>query len=447
MFNPKSNNLLDDQLAFSGLEMNWVPAAIAAGTAIIGGIMGSQEADKQNRSARKAQEEQEKFQKEIAKRTNNYNKKIFQADKANYYAMREYSHNTNLRNWQYGKDIQDFEYLQSLRQFQKSTVIGNEQLGLNREAMGYAIQAENAAIEEAFIQQQFQHRQSMDALKQTYVEQNINRQEQFVKLEGIRSRKRFGNLSFQNTVEQLMTQGALAKESEMVKGLVAAGATQAAGQAGKSTAKTQQSNMAALHRGLMVLESELSGKYKQAAVQLAELNADSSLQEMGVGLNLDRIDAAINNAQNDTQFNLDVMRENMRSTIAQSQRDIRQIGLERRVADVNTRAGMMLFPERMPYAPEPELPPERIFVKPLKAKPGFVPPAQQQSTWAPLIQGGLKAAGALASVDWGGGNSITPPGDTNITPNIQPTTKLTDPIKYLNNSPSNFTGGTAFPFP
>ena len=132
MFNPKSNNLLDDQLAFSGLEMNWVPAAIAAGTAIIGGIMGSQEADKQNRSARKAQEEQEKFQKEIAKRTNNYNKKIFQADKANYYAMREYSHNTNLRNWTYGKDIQYFEYLQSLRQFQKSTVIGHEQYGLNR---------------------------------------------------------------------------------------------------------------------------------------------------------------------------------------------------------------------------------------------------------------------------------------------------------------------------
>ena len=400
MFNPNENNLLDEQLAVSGLEMGWVAEAFTIGTAIFGGIMGSSEADKQNRAAKKAQEEQEKFQKDLAKLTNKHNKKIFQADKANYYAMREYSHNTNLRNWQYGKDIQDFEYLQSLRQFQKSTVIGNEQLGLNREAMGYAIQAENAAIEEAFIQQQFQHRQSMDALKQTYVEQNINRQEQFVQLEGIRSRKRFGNLSFQNTVEQLMTKGALAKESEMVKGLVAAGATQAAGQAGKSTAKTQQSNMAALHRGLMVLESELSGKYKQAAVQLAELNADSSLQEMGVGLNLDRIDAAINNAENDTQFNLDVMRENMRSTIAQSQRDIRQIGLERRVADVNTRAGMMLFPERLPYTPKPELPPERIFVKPMKAIPGYVPPAQQQSTWAPLIQGALSGASMLAKADF-----------------------------------------------
>ena len=40
MFNPKEN-LLDQQLAVSGLEMQWVGAAISAGTAIVGGIMGS----------------------------------------------------------------------------------------------------------------------------------------------------------------------------------------------------------------------------------------------------------------------------------------------------------------------------------------------------------------------------------------------------------------------
>ena len=415
MFNPKSNNLLDEQLSVSGLEMNWVGAAISAVTSIAGGIMGSSAADKQNRDAKAAQKAQEKFQKQQAKRTNKHNKEIFKADKANYYAMREYSHETNMRNWQYGKDIQDFEYLQQLKQFEKSTAIGNENLGLNAEGMAYGIQAENDAIKEAFIQQQFQQRQSMDALKQTYVEQNINRQEQFIQLEGIRSRQKFGSLSFQNTVESLMTQNALAKESEMVKGLVAAGATQAAGQAGKSTAKTQQSNMAALHRGLMALESELSGKYKQAAVQMAQLNVDSSLQEAGVGLNLQRIDAAISNAENDAQFNMDVMRENMKSTIAQSQRNVRQIGLERRVADVNTRAGMMLFPERLPYTPEPEMPPERIFVEPLKAVPGFVPPAQQQSTWAPLIQGVAGAASSLAGVDFGGssgsGNTESNTGD------------------------------------
>lgn len=411
MFNPKEN-LLDQQLSVSGLEMSWVGAAISAGTAIIGGIMGASEASKQNSAAKKAEESQRKYQAKVARKTNKYNAKLDAADKANYYAMRDYSYQTSLQNWQRGREIQDFQYAQQLKQYQRSAAIADAQLGLNARGEALGFEAEQTAIEELFTQQQFQHRQSMDALKQTYVEQNINRQEQFQTLQGIRSRKEFGGLSFQNTVEQLMTQGALAKESEMVKSLVAQGATQAAGQAGKSTAKTQQSNMAQLHRGLMALESELSGKYKQAAIQMAELNADSSLQEAGVGLNVERIQAAINNAETDAKFNLDTMRESMKSAISQAQRNIEQIRLEREVADLNTNAGRMLFPERLPYDPVPQLPPERVFVDRMKAIPGFVPPAQQQSTWAPLIQGVSSAASSLASVDWGGGGGSGGGGNT-----------------------------------
>ena len=247
-------------------------------------------------------------------------------------------------------------------------------------------------------------RQSMEALSQTFAQANIQRQQEYKKLEGIRSRQRFGNLGFQYAVKELMTQGALAKESEMVKGLIAEGASQATAQAGKSAAKTQQSNMAALHRGLMVLESELSGKYKQAAVEIAELNADSSLQEELVGLNLESIDVAVKGAQMEAQFNMDVMRANMESRIAQSRRNIRQIGLQRRAADNNTRAGMMLPPMKLPYAPQPELPPERVFVERMEVIPGYVAPAQQQNTWAPLIQGALGAASSFARIDFGGSN-------------------------------------------
>ena len=387
-------------------------AGISAVSSIFGGIMGSSSADKANREAREAQKAQEKYQLKIARKTNKHNAKLDAAEKANYYAMREYSHETNLRNWQRGKEIQDFQYLQQLKQYQRSTAIADAQLGLNARGEALGFEAEQAAIQEAFIQQQFQHEASMGALKQTYVEQNINRQEQFQTIQGIRSRKEFGGLSFQNTVEQLMTQGALARETEMVKGLIAQGATQAAGQAGKSTAKTQQSNMAQLHRGLMALESELSGKYKQAAIQMAELNADSTLQEAGVGLNIQRIDAAIENAEGEAEGNLEVMRANMQSAISQAQRNIEQIRFEREVSDLNTNAGRMLFPERLPYDPEPVMPPERIFVKRMKAMPGFVPPAQQQNTWAPLISGIGSAASSLASVDWGGGGGSGGGGNT-----------------------------------
>jgi hypothetical protein len=148
----------------------------------------------------------------------------------------------------------------------------------------------------------------------------------------------------------------------------------------------------------VALESELSGKYKTAAIQLAELNADASLQEAGVGLNLQRIDAAIKNAEKDTQYNLKVMNENMKSTISQAERNIKQIGLERQIADLNTRAGMMLFPERLSYDPVPEMPPEQIFVERMEVIPGYVPPAQQQSTFAPLISGIGQAASVTSGV-------------------------------------------------
>jgi hypothetical protein len=255
-----------------------IMAGVSAATSIAGGIMGASQASSSNAAAKKAQKKQEKYQKEIAKLTNKHNDKLDAADKANYYAMRDFNHESAIKIWERNAEIQDFQYLSTLKEWQKSTAIGNAQLGLNAQAASQGIQAEQAAVEEAFIQQQFQHQQSMSELKQTYVEQNFNQQEQFQNLQGIRSRKAFGNLGFQNTVEQLMTQSALAKEAEMVKNLVAEGSIQAAGQAGRSTAKGLQSNMAQLQRGLQALDSEVSGKYKQAAVQLAELNADASLK-------------------------------------------------------------------------------------------------------------------------------------------------------------------------
>ena len=380
-----------------------IAAGVGAVASIAGGIMGASQTARSNAAAKKAQKKQKKYQKEIAKLTNKHNDKLDAADKANYYAMRDFNHESAIKKWQRGAELQDFQYLSALKEFQKSTSIGNAQLGLNAQAESLGFQAEQDALNEAFIQQQFQHQQSMGELKQTYVEQNFNRQEQFQALQGIRSRKAFGNVGFENTVDQLMTQSALAKETEMVKNLTAEGAIQAAGQAGKSTAKGLQSNMAQLQRGLQALDSELSGKYKTAATQIAQLNIDSSLEEAGIGLNLQRIDAAIGDAESAAQSNIEVMRENMKSNIRQTVRNVKQISLERQVADVNTRAGMMLFPERLSYEPRPEKPPERIFVERMEAIPGFVPPAQQQSVWAPLVSGIGGAANTLMTAASPGG--------------------------------------------
>ena len=85
-----------------------------------------------------------------------------------------------------------------------------------------------------------------------------------------------------------MKQNALSKDMQWLK-KSAAGTMQAKG---KSTAKNAEANMAELHRGLMALDSELSGKYKKAAVQLLNLMPTPALNGT-VGLNL-QIDNAIN---------------------------------------------------------------------------------------------------------------------------------------------------------
>ncbi len=317
MFNPKEN-LLDQQLAESGLEMQFFKDLITGG------------AHSRNKTAKKNEKATRKYNEKIAKLTNKHNDKLDAADKANYYAMREYSHETNLQNWQRGAEIQDFQYLNTLKQYQKDQAIGNAQLGLNAVAEADGIQAEQDAIKEAFIQHNFQHQDNMSALKQAYFDGNIGRQEQGLQLEGIQNRKKFAGQNLQADMMQMASQNALSKETAMVESLMAQGTTQT-GQAGKSTAKGVQANMAALQRSLMALDTEMSGRNVSAHLQMAELQADASLSEMSVGINLERIDNSIANAESEAESNLEVMRQNMKSKINQAERNVKQISLERQL--------------------------------------------------------------------------------------------------------------------
>ena len=550
-------------------------AGVSAAASIAGGIFGARQASKNNSRAKRNAKKQRKFNKKVARKTNKYNAKLLENQEANYHAMRDFNHKVATRNWQRGKQIQNYEFDAKMKQYEKSQSIGAAQLGLNSREQASAIESENQLLHDAFLEQQFGIRDSkadlqdelqrrnlekqsvnlekgkirsdarfdrqeqqnrltiarsdadldfrsqtasmqsayqgaaLDArelrsnLKQKFDEadiaarqeinnlsgqltqQNINRQEQFAQLQSIRSRKNTGTASIENTIEQLTAQGNFQKESAMVDGLLAEGKA-SLGQAGKSTAKARQSTKAALQRSVMSLASELSGKRKQAGIQLAELNAEMSLAETGVGLNLQRIDAAvsgaqtaaglnlegirtdvraaeratrigmrrvatdvasqeaqtdinmqrigarlsqtqadvalqtgrintaerfglegaaiqeqsinnaINSANRDHLYNMEVLRANYDSAKQQTEINIRNIGIQKEIADLNTRASMMLKPERLPYDPKPMRPPEHIFMEAMKAEPGFVPAPAQQSIFAPILQGIAQGAGVVS---------------------------------------------------
>ena len=61
---------------------------------------------------------------------------------------------------------------------------------------------------------------------------------------------------------------------------------------------------------------------------------------------------------------------------------------------------MMLKPEKLPYHPMPQEPPEHIFLESQKAIPGFVPSPAMQNIYAPLVQGLGSAASQVVGVDF-----------------------------------------------
>jgi len=395
MFNPKGSHLLDEQLAVSGLEMNWVGAAIGAATAVVGGVMGSNQAKSNNAKARKNAKKQRKINKKIAKKTNEFNEKRDAAEQANYHAMRDYSFDTSIRNWERGNEIKDFAYAQQLRRFEKSNQLAAGQFSLNQEAAVQAFQGQLASVEDMFLQNQYQAESGLAALKDAYTEQAFAVMEQDTKLLGIRSNRNLRTAAITNQIDSLMTAGSLQKQATLVEGLIAEGKA-AVGQAGGTRQKAKQSSAAALQRGIIGLEAELTGKRVQAGIELAELNAESSLAISGVGLNLEKIINTIEGAEGEAEYNGRIMSSNMNSFINQTERNIAELIQQKKYSDINTFASMMLEPEFGGYDPKPEKPPEREFIESMKATAEFVPSPAQQSVWAPLISGIGSAAGQLS---------------------------------------------------
>ncbi len=158
MFNPKEN-LLERELAVSGLEMNILPAifaGVSAVASIAGGISASNQAKKNNQRAEQNAAEQRAAAKEQADKTNEYNRKVFAADKANYYSNRAYEWETSLRNYKYNQGIQDYQYLQTARQYQSSVENTQQQLVYNSMAAMEARESEQASLNEILSEDAFQ---------------------------------------------------------------------------------------------------------------------------------------------------------------------------------------------------------------------------------------------------------------------------------------------------
>ena len=423
-FNPKES-FLKEQLEVSGLEMRFF--GIGAG--------------EENR--RRVQEENEQ-QRKLNKQANAnyaYEKEVFQAEKTDYYAQREFEYETALKQYDYNTEIQDYSYGQSLARYEKDLGIYEAQLDYNQEAFELAVSDQEAALQDFALQQAFQREAVYADLNNELINQGLNRETQEVKAEtiktgfeneltnlgidklqqqanlfSIQSSQRIGTERIQTELKNLSDANSFEKEAEFVRGLQAAGQA-ALGQAGKSTAKSIGSAQAESFRTLTQLKSSLKGSRRRAGIELLNLNVDSAVRETGVNLNINkideatrfarvssglqmdqvgidiaRIDQAIKFANEEADFNNRVLQANMDSQIAQTERNIQQLELQKLGQDLQAEAQMSIFPEPLPTLPEPQLGPERTFVKPVKQEAPTVPRGPRRDPTAELIGGVAQVA-------------------------------------------------------
>jgi len=154
-FNQKNSSLLDDQLAESGLEMN-IFGIIAGVAGLVGGIAAFQQASQQNTQAQDNYEAQKRASEEAARNTNEYNARVFAADKENYRRQRDYEWTTAVKQWQYNSEIQDYSYLQTARQYLSSVENTQQQLTYNSVAAREAQEQEQASLAEILNSAAFQ---------------------------------------------------------------------------------------------------------------------------------------------------------------------------------------------------------------------------------------------------------------------------------------------------
>jgi len=180
------------------------------------GVKDSSDAAGRNQAAETAYKTQQYQAQLAARQTNNYQIEAYNAERENYRNNRAYQWETAVKEWKYNRDVQDYQYLQAVKQYGKSVENKNDKLTYNSIAGMQAYEAEQSALNDLRTEDAF-NRQGM-------------------------------------LVDQLQAQGKAAL-----------------GQAGNSRTKSLQSSIAALGRNAAIMDASLSSSVEQSQRNLQQI--------------------------------------------------------------------------------------------------------------------------------------------------------------------------------
>ena len=317
-FNPKGNNLIERELAVSGLESHGILDFLTGG------------ASSQNKYAR-----------EVAKRTNEYNQAVYKFEgeemergynyavetqdikRANLERDIRYEENSAQQRWNYGMAIRDYEHSRDLGSYQQSLTQATAQKGFNEIADGFA-----------------------------NLQQDRNKMEQQIEL-GLTEQETYLNYTAQAYGLQMkkkkLKSGAMSQmRQSSIAALKAKGQAASRGQAGRSVGKS-------LHA-------------IQMEANITENDIVNELMDNMSQVDMDLLVARHQNMQDNLA--LELSRNNLEAADSLSRV---QISMQRAQADLDAEASIMLKPEIAPPLPTPLTMPRPEYMDIYKPKQGPEP--------------------------------------------------------------------------
>lgn len=138
-----------------------IGSVISGGFGIFGASAGQSAADKAAALANKQARQDWRYDNKVRRLTNKYNRQSWRNDVANEELIRGYQDRLAIREYDYNKAAQDFEYSTAVRAYNQSEKNYKLQLQFNNVAAAQAYEAENNKLREIKVGQAFQSQDMM----------------------------------------------------------------------------------------------------------------------------------------------------------------------------------------------------------------------------------------------------------------------------------------------
>lgn len=311
-----------------------------------GAYSGNKEAREQADRTNKYNKKIDKYNEREADRSNNYSAESLRITKDNNTRNRKFETDTLKSGYRHGRAMQKFEDQQSLKEFRKSRKEAFEQIDFNEIAQRQALKDQSRYLAEQLADLTLTQRESFNDYQFAAAGVSLKR-------------------------KQARSEAAFETRKASMAGLKAAGTAAARGQSGRSAAKVQQA-----------IAAEVGAN--QAEIVEALLNTEA-------GIDLDLL--AMSNQLNDDMTKIKLSQI---SLAASDKSERKKIMMERKQADMNALASILLKPDALPPLPKPIALPkpeyQDIFKKKAPPKAARVVAPQQN-----LIAAGLNQTVNLAA--------------------------------------------------